>query len=96
MNNYLVTVHPARIEIDAYYPPENKSPDYVAIVDGNEHRYFMRKNPGDKISNATFDTAIQAIFYHGKNAGNIVRWKPVFKPDTRQQKEISPKQKTLF
>lgn len=79
-----------RHQIDKYH--------YEAIVDGEEYRYKVVNGEHlGKLKQEAWGRASVAIHYHAKNAGNIVRFKPVTTDRKKSsKKKIDEKQKGLF
>lgn len=73
-----------------------------AIVDGEEYFYQVVKDTsnvmevgGSKIKKSMFGRGINQVFYHAKNAGNIVRFIPIGRSSSKK-KDVSDKQRSLF
>lgn len=73
-----------------------------AVVDGMDYYYQIVKDSsnvmkvgGSKIKKAMFGRGINQVHYHAKNAGNVVRFLPVSRKQSKK-KEISEYQRGLF
>lgn len=96
MRSYLVTVHSTFVKVADYAPHANKSPDYVALVDGDRQQYFIQKGEHLEKRAKWRDRGVNHLFYHAQNSGNRVQWIPSGRKLRTGKKKQLEKQLELF
>jgi len=70
---------------------------FAAVVDGEDYHYQIVNEKGSLlVKSEAFGRASVEVHYHAKNAGNVVRFKPVNNKSPKRKKPISEKQGSLF
>jgi len=96
MKSFLVTVHPARVEIREFTPVSStRIPEQIASVDGERYQYFVDKDK-DTESKSWRGMANNALFYHAKNSGSYVFFIAVNKVRSRKKEDVSDNQIKMF
>lgn len=95
MRQFIVTVHPMRIQVDEI-TEELKTYDCSAIVDGDIWRYKIKKSSGIMRKDRGWRSrAYHHIHYHAHNSGTIVRFEPVHF-QTHRKRNVSEKQLSFW
>jgi len=95
MRSYEITVDTMSVKVVEIEPRANRSPDYVALIDGERVQYFLKRAKGCETTRWR-EQAISNLMYHAKNAGNYVQFTAMKRRKKQKKLELSDKQLGLL